>query len=305
MVTNVLRHLGILQEDEEPTGGQYADVLFQMNTVVTSAQATGLHVWTEQEAILFLQPGQVRYQIGGATGNAHTSDSSDWVRLTLQTSLVAASTVLNVDATVGISNGQNIGVILDSGVTFWTTVASFTATTVTIAAPLPTSASSGNYALAYTTAISRPLKVPNARLYYLNGGNEIPMMVMSRQEYMDQPNKLSPGAPTQWFYTPQRDLGYLYIWPSPNLSFWAVRFTWYRPLQDFFQPNDTMDFPQEWIAPLVWATARDCIGMFDVPPERQQYILAQAANYTDLAISYDRESEPIQFGMDWQYGIES
>lgn len=303
-MTNVLRHLGVLQEDEQPTGGQYADVLYVMNTVVAAAQATGLHVWTEEEAILFLEPGQVRYEIGGPGTNAHTSDADDWVRLTLQTSLAALATVLTVDATVGISNGQNIGVILDNGLTFWTTVTSFTDTTVTLTDALPTSASSGNYALAYTTAIVRPLKVPNARLYYLNGGNEIPMVVMSRQEYMDQPNKLSPGSPTQWFYSPQRDRGLFYIWPSPNLSFWAVRFTWYRPLQDFFTPANTMDFPQEWIAPLTWATARDCIGQFDLPPERQAYVIRQAEMYGDLAISYDRESEPIQFGMDQNHGVD-
>ena len=304
IVTNVLRHLGVLMEDEQPTGGQYTDVIYVMNTVVAAAQATGLHVWTEDEAILFLQPGQVRYEIGGPGTNANTSDANDWDRLTLTASAAAAATTITVDTIVGLSSGQNIGVILDSGITFWTTISGApSGSTVTLASALPTAASSGNYALVYTTAIVRPLRVPNARLYYLNGGNEIPMVIMSRQEYMDQPNKLSPGSPTQWFYTPQRDRGILYIWPAPNLSFWAVRFTWYRPLQDFFSPGNTMDFPQEWIAPLTWATAKDCISMFDVPPERMQFIMNQAASYGDLATSYDRESEPIQFGMSWDSTI--
>jgi hypothetical protein len=32
-------------------------------------------------------------------------------------------------------------------------------------------------------------------------------------------------------------------------SAWAVRFTWYRSLQDFIDPTNTADFPQEWAAP--------------------------------------------------------
>jgi hypothetical protein len=300
-----LKQLGVIAEDETPTADMYTTSIFQLNAIVTAAQAIGLHVWTEEEGILFLQggangaAGQVRYEIGGPGVSANTADANQWVQLTLTATLPAGVTALTVASIAGVNANDNIGVVLDTGVTFWTTVnGAPTGSTVNLAAVLPSSVSSGNYAMTYTTAISRPLKIPNARLLYLNGLTETSMTVLSRQEYMDLPNKTSGGSPTQWFYTPQVDRGILYVWPAPSTTKWAMRFTWYRPLQDFFSPGDTMDFPQEWVSPLMWNLAHDLMGVFDTPLERQGYIEKQMVKYGDLAISYDRESEPIQFGID-------
>ena len=301
IVTQALAQMGVIDEDEIPTGGMMTKGIWQLNAIVTAAQATGAHVWTEEEAILFLQPNQVRYEIGGPETNGDTSDANAWTQLTLSANAAQGAGSITVASAAGITSGQNIGVILDDGTTQWTTVnGAPSGNVITLAAVLTGSASSGNYAMAYTSAISRPLKVPAARLLYLNGLNEVPMKVMSRQEYMDTPNKLSPGTPTQFFYTPQVDRGILYCWPAPQFSTYAIRFTWYRPLEDFINANDTMDFPQEWVSPLVWTLARDLMGVYDTPPPRQQFINAQAALYADLLTGYDRESEPVQFGMSWE-----
>ena len=304
MIAQVFRQLGVIAEGEDPTGTMFEDALFTFNSIVAAAQAIGAHVWTEQEAILFLQPGQVRYEIGGPGTNGNTSDSNDWNLLTIAQAALGGATAIVVASASFVASGDNIGVAMNDGSVFWTTVAGApSSTSIPLAAPLPAAGtSSGNLAFDYTTAITRPLKVPAARLLYLYGNNEVSMRPVSRQGYMDMPNKLTPGTPTQFFYTPQLDRGILYVWPAPQQAVYAVRFTWYRALQDFFQPTDTMDFPQEWIAPLLWTCARDLMGAYDVPPVRQQYILTQAQRYNDLAVSYDRESEPIEFGMDWTVG---
>lgn len=339
MVAQSLRNLGVIAEDENPTAGMYSTAVFQLNSIVAAAQATGLHVWTEEEGILFPQVGVPKYTIAGATPDAHTADADLWLQLTLTANVAAGAYIIDVNERDGVLAGDNIGVILTNGYTFWTTVAgsydplldsggnillddqghilyaneSLKGTPVGSgpgAIPLEdfipaAGASVGAFVLDYTDNLVRPLKVPNARLLYLGGNgapanpNETPMTIMSRQEYMDLPNKRSQGAPKQWFYSPQRDSGFFYIWPVPVTTAWAIRFTWYRPLQDFFLPGNTMDFPQEWFAPLMWNLSRDLMGIYSTPPARQQYIMNQAAQYGDLAVSYDRESEPIQFGMDW------
>lgn len=315
MVKDILQNLGAIAEDETPTAGMYAGTIFKLNMIVAAAQAIGAHVWTEEEAILFPQVGVARYVIGGPTLalNAHTSDSEAWLQLTLAANAAGGATAIIVESALGVLPGDSIGVIVNDGSTFWTTVSgSPSGSTISLADPLPaTGASVGAFALDYAVPIVRPLKVPAARLRYLGGNgtpnnpNETPMTIMSRQEYMDTPNKLSPGTPTQWFYSPQRDSGLFYIWPVPVTTAWAIRFTWYRPLQDFFLPGNTMDFPQEWVAPLTWTCARDLMGVYSTPPARQAYINQQAALYGDLAISYDRESEPIQFGISWEVANNS
>jgi hypothetical protein len=292
-----------IDETEEPAAPLYGDGLFRLNAMVKTIEATGAHVWTEEEGILFLQPDQARYVIGGA-GAAHTADADEWQELELAAAVAAgASTVTITDASILLDPDQNIGIVNNNGATEWFTIDSIVlGDTVNLSGALEVGCDAGNFALVYTTAINRPLKVPNARLLTLNGLNETPMTIMSRQEYMDQPQKLTPGVPTQWFYSPRRDTGLLYVWTAPQFSNWAVRFTWYRPLQDFLVPSNTADFPQEWINPLIWNLSKELAPGYGVPTETWNRIVTMADTYGMMVVDYDRESEPIQFGMEYPTG---
>ncbi len=301
-----LINCGAIDENEEPAGTLYESARFQLNAMVKGLEATGLHVWAEKEAILFLQPGVQRYVIGGASATAHTSDADDWLLLTTLDAASATSTEITLQLGEGllVEDGMNIGVVLSNGgPTQWTTVdGAPVGDVITLADALVGGVDAGAYVFAYTTPIERPLKVPAARLLTLQGLNETPMTIMSRQEYMDLPNKNSPGVPTQCFYSPQRDTGLFYIWTVPNYSNWAARFTWYRPLADFLLPTNTVDFPQEWINPLLWNLSKEMAPGYGVPTETWNRIEKMADTWAMLAISYDRESEPIQFGMDYPTG---
>lgn len=296
-------NIGAIQDGEEVSASMFNDAVFVLNGMVKALEATGLHVWAEEEAILFLQPDQAKYVIGGSGITANTSDADEWIEATLAQPASAGATSIVLEDALLILDGMAIGIVLSDGITFWTTVnGSPVADVVTLTDALLGATEAGNYALAYTTKIVRPLKVPKARLLTLNGLNETPMTILSRQEYMDLPQKLSPGTPTQWFYSPQRDTGLLYVWPVPETSAWAVRFTWYRPLQDYLSPNNTSDFPQEWITPLMWNLSKELAPSFDVPDAKWAKVKEMADTYAIIATSYDRESEPVQFGLDsWLY----
>lgn len=305
IIKDALLNCGAIDENEEPSSQLYEAELFKLNGMVKALEATGIHVWTEEEGILFLEPNQAKYVIGGSGTTANTADDADWTQLTLALPAVATATHITLLAGQGaqLVTGQNIGVIDNDGVTEWFTVASPpVADIVILSGALGVGVDAGNYALAYHTKIGRPLKVPNARLLTLNGLNETPMTVMARQQYMDLPNKINPGTPTQWFYSPRRDQGLLYVWPVPVFSNWAVRFTWYRSLQDFLDPTNTADFPQEWINPLIWGLSKESAPGYGVPEPTWQRIVQMSDMYTLLAVSYDRESEPVQFGIDYATG---
>lgn len=311
IVRDALINCGAIDENEQPSAELYQNGVFKLNSMVKTLEATGLHVWAEEEAICFLQPLQARYVIGGDTPNAHTSDSEDWLELTLLLPAALGATHITLAAGQGalLVSGMHIGVIDNDGLTEWFTVAGAPAgDVVALSGALLVGVDQGNYALAYTTNINRPLKIPKARLLTLNGLNETPMTVLSRQEYEDLPqkggvgNSGGVGTPTQFFYSPRRDNGFLYVWPVPQTSAWAVRFTWYRALQDFLLPNDTMDFPQEWVLPLTWNLSQEMAPGYGVPEPTWVRIQGMADKYAILAISYDRESEPIQFGMDYPTG---
>ena len=165
----------------------------------------------------------------------------------------------------------------------------------------PPAPAAANYCAAYPecAGLPRPLKVPKARSYRYNGANEIPMWTDSRQQYMDLPNKTNPGTPIEFFYSPKLLEGEFYIWNPINIQNWAVRFTWYRSLQDIICTTNTVDFPQEWVNPLIWGCSREMCPGAGTPPDKVATIEKNADRYLDLAINWDRESEDILFGMNY------
>lgn len=294
-----------IDENEEPDAALYYRALDQLNGLTKSIEATGLHVWTEEEAILFPQPGAARFVIGGSSPTANACDAFSWVQATLAANSAAAATTVTVEDDAGISDGDVIGVQLSTNLWQWTTVNGAPAlNVVTLADPLEAAVESGVFAVTYppASAIGRPLKIPDARLFTLQSLQETQMTVLSRSDYMDLPDKTSQGVPTQWFYSPRREDGQLFLWPVANLPAWAIRFTWYRPLQDFISPTNTGDFPQEWINPLIWNLSKELAPSYGVPEATWARIKEMADNYALLALSYDRESEPVQFGLDLDGG---
>lgn len=303
IIRKALLNATAVAEDEDVAPELYSDALASLNGLVKTIEATGAHVWTEEEAIIFLQPGIARYTIGGDTPTAHTSDADDWLELVLAQPAVQGAAAIVLQDASGVVSGMNLGVIDENGLTEWFTAASDpVGQTVALSGLLAANAPSGNFVLAYETPITRPLKIPKARTLQLNGLIETPMTPLSRQGYMDLPQKLSPGVPTQFFYSPRRSDGLFYVWPVPVLTMWAARVTWYRPLQDFLDPLNTADFPQEWVNPLIWNLAKEIAPSYGVPEPTWQRIVSMADTYALLALDYDRETEDVQFGMDYMEG---
>ena len=321
MITAMYRKIGAIAEDETPTAGMYADALFAGNALIKEWMALGIHVWTEEEAILFFQLGQNRYLLGGtgtsgtnvgAAGPDNCCDANSWVSMQVASPVSGGDTTVTVTNTVSsngvtVNSGDNFGIVLDSGVAFWTTVNGAPVNNVvTLASAIPAGATAAaqNNVFDYATKIVRPLKVPRARQIYYQGGQSqgprlTPMTVLSRKEYMDLPNPLDPGISTQFFYTPQLVSGEFYPWPNPQNANFGARLTWYRPLMDLTTPANTADVPQEWLNGLRWGIAKEMAPEFDCPPPRFAMISQMAAEKLDLIQSYDREPEPIFFGMDY------
>lgn len=106
----------------------------------------------------------------------------------------------------------------------------------------------------------KPMRITSARRKNIVGGNETPMTAWSRQEYLDQPNKLtSPSTPVNYYYDPQRDTGTLYLWPAPSTQVAPLITIELDVLRQMFvmdTTQDTLDFPQEWQETVVMNLAK-------------------------------------------------
>lgn len=293
------RKLGVINASETPNAQMIQDASDALNLWVKALNATGLHIWTETEATVFLQPNQTSYTLGtGSTDHA----AETYTGTTLATAAISGALSISVTSATGFATTYNVGVVLDSGTIFWTTQnGSATGTTIPLSVSLSGSASAGNAVYVYQTNIIRPLRVVSTRRYNFASAIDTQMIQMSRIDYRNQPNKTATGVPTETYYDPRggaNTQGTFYVWPTPVDVTNAIKMTWWRPVQDFTTSANTPDLPQEWGLALVWNLAKEMGPEFDVTPNRWAMIKEMATGHLDNVSGWDREPESYLFGFD-------
>jgi hypothetical protein len=304
LLTAALRIAQVIGAEETATGAQLQNGLDAMSALVKAWQAAGIHVWCEEEGILFLQPNQTIYQIGSGSPDKVTLWDS-LVQTTLASTAAAGATSLTVSSATGMNVGDNIGVQLDAGTNFWTTISgTITGSVVPLTAALPSQASAGAIVFDYTIPLYRPLRVYGGRRYNYLSKIDLPMQMWARLDYQAQPNKYTTGIPTAFFYDPQtgdgsyaQPVGQWNSWPTPQDNTNGARFTAQRPIQDVGSLANIPDFPVEWNAALKWNTALEIAPENGVPLEQLQIIVKQAERWYQLCQAWDRESESVLFGV--------
>lgn len=308
VITRAFRIMGVINDQETPTAEMTREGLDALNSLLKELQAANYHVWTEEEAILFLQQYQIKYALGpapdGTPSPDHCADADSWELTTLELSAIAGATTVVVADPTDIAKGDYFGVVTNAGNAFWTTVKIDPAgSTITLTDALTGDANAGNFVFAYTTNIVRPLRIPFCRrLQYATSdnaqGNIITPLapMMSRQAYFNLPQPKTSGLITQAYYNPARDQGQIYVWNSPSSAVFGLRFTWYRPLIVFTETVNVPDLPDEWGSALNWNLGRELLTDYSVPAERAQLIRTTAGEKLELVTAWDREPESVYFG---------
>lgn len=155
-------------------------------------------------------------------------------------------------------------------------------------------------------ACDRPMRIDFALIRPVNGGSDIPLNALARQDYLMLGNKIQMGTPNSFFYDPKLVNGVLYFYLDPDL-FNAENYTPYlysrSQIQDIATVTSDMLFPQEWYDPLIWELAYDTRLMNKVPTEVCREIKETRDQYAKEAEDWDREYAPVEFGLDLQPGI--
>ena len=299
IIRRAARLVNAIAGSETPGPQLTKDFADALNSMVKRFQATGIHVWTEEEATLFVQPGQIAYYLGPNMTD-HCCPSTQVYEIFTSQPANIGDTTLNVEASFNVPNSSQIGIVLDSGFIQWSTVVSHTDTTILIADALTDTVAAQSAVYTYQSNIVRPLRVLSGRRFVWDGAISTPMNPpMSRYDYQNLPNLQNVGPTTQFFYDPQIPQGILHVWPSPPDVSAAVKFTYMRPIYDFTTPGDTGDFPVEWIDTLVYNLAYAMAPEYAIPMEQYSMIKEQAAIYLDTTASFDKEPESIYLGVNY------
>lgn len=149
--------------------------------------------------------------------------------------------------------------------------------------------------LALTTAASysllpeRPIRILSAR--FKRGGQEIPMIRLTRDDYDNLPVKTTTGTPTQFYYDRQKEDALLYVWPVlASASGETVEITYEREFKDVDIDHD-IDLPGEWWDVAVLQLASRLVHAYGSEAAKQSIPLrAEMALNKALGAAMDGES---------------
>lgn len=290
IIKGALRLVGKHSRGRTLSAEDTADANEALNVMIKAWQAQGIRLWKLKESTLFITKGTASYSLSGA----HCTHT--YVETDVKVAGAASASTIDVDTITGMASADNIGIELDDGTFHWTTInGAPSGDTVTLTDVLPSAAAVDNTVYTYTTKINRPLKIIDARR---KDTNDIPIEVVSRKEYFDQPNKTSTGKVNLIYYDPQLTTGTLYIWPTGSEVDDKIQFTTLLSIEDFDSASDDADFPQEWLLALKWSLASELGPEYGLDLDRQRYVDSRARFYRTEAAEFDTELASTQFVVD-------
>ena len=268
-----------------------ATCLRTLNMMVKALQAEGIGLWKNVEATLFLSNGGYSYDIG-PTGDHCTN-------LGYKTELYAASALgdatITVDDDENITDGDVVGIELEDGTIQWTTVDGTPAVNVvTLDDVLTDDVTVDSHVYNYTSLIQRPVEIVEARVVRSNG-YEVPLRIISRDEYMRLSNKATEGSAIQIYYDPLLTNGKMWVWQACEDVKEYIKFTCRIPIEDFDSASNDPDFPQEWLLALSYGLAVLVAPKFGV--KLDQTFLALASGLMESAKDFDVENASVYITM--------
>lgn len=185
------------------------------------------------------------------------------------------------------SAGDRIGIFLTDKSLQWTNILYLSP--FEIATGLTSDAASGNLIYTYTDLIPRPMSIINLRYRDSLHFNDTPTTEWSRVRYFEQPDKVSQGTVTKWYYSPQLSDGRLYVWQPASSNAALLPFTYIRPFDVSEDNADKPDFPSEWFDLLAFGTAKKLIAEYDVPEKVIMKVEAEHAELLEQALGFDND----------------
>jgi len=295
IINGAFRLLGYNREHGAMPADASLDAVETLNMMMSAWQAEGIAMWKKRDITLFMQKAVASYSIGPSGDNATLAPYS--------TKLAADSdsgdSTITVDDDDDITDGDYIGIELDTGLFQWTTVDGDPASNVvTLTTALTGDTSENQYVANYTTKCQRPMEIIEARLRNSQDVDNI-LEIVSRVEYMQLSDKTSTGTPNIMYYDPQLVNAVMYLWQTTNDVENRVVFTAKYPIEIFSAFGDTADFPQEWFLALKYNLAVLLIPEYmresKMSVTQINLLISQAENFKETVKSFDATYASAQF----------
>ena len=163
-----------------------------------------------------------------------------------------------------------------------------------------TSYSIGPYGTTSDITSDKPLKVVGAFLRNTSTSPNIdmPMQILSRQEYNLLGSKFSTGLTNSIYYEPGLLSGVVTIFMTPDTNTstnYQLILVVQRSIMDVNLSTDNFDLPAEWYLPLQWALAAEMSSDYEKSLQDRAYFDQKAIYYKKEVEDWDVENTSVQF----------
>jgi hypothetical protein len=160
-------------------------------------------------------------------------------------------------------------------------------------------ASQNNYELGPASAVpmDRPTHIFSATRKAV-AGNEIPLIAITRQDWMAIPNKTTEATPVQYYYDPFTINGTLYVWPTPPVGTTdVIVLDCDRQLDIMNDSLNDYDFPPQWLECITYNLAARIAPEYGLPLSERAMLDQQAGALLAKVGTDDRDIASIFFGV--------
>lgn len=234
---------------------QYQPVRRALNRLLKSLMTKGMIPYLKQETILFPVSGTARYTLGNGATDAEWCVATDNVNTTTTAAAASGASAIDVTSVTGMTAADRIGIELDDGTRQWTTIASISTLTINLDDTLTAAVASGNEVFTYTDRPQRPLRITHARRKTNQTASDVPVEIISHEQYFDESEKTGAGTVTQLYYNPKLTQGDLYLWQTSGNATTMLGMTVESPIDDADDTTDTLRIPAEGLDAIVYNLA--------------------------------------------------
>lgn len=167
--------------------------------------------------------------------------------------------------------------------------------------PLTTGVSTYQIGLGKTVNTPKPLKVIQAFNHNVSSNVDVPIRIITRQEYNILGNKTSTGNPIQIYYEPLNDYGILHVFPVPSTieqTANTIVIYYQRPFEDFDVALDTPDFPQEWYDAITYGLATRLAPEYGLDMASRKTLWQEMSIIKQEALNFGLEEGSLRFGVE-------
>lgn len=145
------------------------------------------------------------------------------------------------------------------------------------------------------------LKVIQAFNHNTQTNIDIPMRIVTRQEYNVLGNKTSSGNPIQVFSGPELTNTVVKVFPTPDSTSASqnqIVLVYQKQFDDLDSASDNLEFPNEWFEAVKYGLATRMAGEYGVSLDDRRQLLNEANMIKQEALSFGTEEGSFFFQAD-------